>query len=181
MTDDVARLSEELERYQQANDWPKVVETIKQLVDLEPDPLRRAKWCDVAGKLCRDELLERDDALEYFDSALDSYFMNLDALSDAILPMALGPFQAIERLRTDYSEWKDLDRAYRKMIVRVRSSTRFDLLQAGLFDKLGELYRTRLDMDTSALAAFEQARLLDPTNAARTEGIDRDGFLDRPR
>ncbi len=180
MTAAVSQLVADLERYRQNLEWPKVVETIKQLAELDEDPMRRGTWLVSAGGIYRDDLQQPDEALDCFHAALDAYFADPDALTDARLPMALMPWRTIERMHTYRSEWRPLDRAYRKMIVRVRSTPRFAKLCAGLFDQLGELYRTRLDEASSARAAFEEARKLDPANDVRTEGVDRDGFLARP-
>jgi tetratricopeptide (TPR) repeat protein len=175
--DTIARLSEDLVRYQESEAWPQVVETILQLVELDRDPMRKGKWYALAALICRDNLAMREHALEYYERALDAFFESPDDLPEAYVAMAFRPLRALERMRAEYSEWTELDRAYRRMIVRMKTAPRFDKLRAEVFDRLGELYRTQLDMETAAVTAFEQARRLDPNNEVRTEGVDRDGFL----
>jgi hypothetical protein len=145
VSEDVARLNEDLERYKQAKEWLKVVETIDELVEHEPDSMRKGKWCEVAGQICRDDLVMRERAVEYFDRALDSYFKNMDAVAEALLPMVLKPFRAIERMRSDYSEWTGLVVAYRKMVDRVSTSTKFGDLRAELIKKLEALEQRQGD------------------------------------
>ena len=53
----------------------------------------------------------------------------------------------------------------------------FHKLQVGLFDGLGEIYRSRLKHYQSATQAFEVAQQLDPKNELRADGTDRAEIL----
>jgi tetratricopeptide (TPR) repeat protein len=172
-------LHAELERYTAAKQWTKVVETIERILELETDPVRRASYSYTAGTICRDELDAREAAIDHYDAALDSWFGNPEPIDDARLPLAMRGFDAIDRLTRKHGEWKLLERAHRKMLYRLKHLTTpaYLKLQATLFDKLGEIYRTRLEVATAALSAFECAEQLDPENQAQTEGIDRAAIL----
>jgi hypothetical protein len=129
--------------------------------------------CRVHDSHVTDENL--DEALERYETMLDTNFMDSEKPSEAELARAMEPFDAIETLLANHAEWKRLERSHRKMIVRIKTRTEpaFVRLQARLFDQLGEIYCARLGHDTSARASFEMAQQLDPDNLARTEGVDR--------
>ena len=174
------QLQADLERYTGAKQWRKVVETIEKFVALESQPARRGGYYLTAAIICRDELCVVDEALDHFESSLDNFFADLDQLPESRLPYAMKGFAAIERLLSAREEWSRLDRAYRKMIRRASGTGALAFLtrlQAGLFDRLGEVYRLRLGNLDAAAMAFETARKLDPDGQVRTEGIDRAALL----
>lgn len=173
------QLQADLERYTAAKQWPKVVETIERFVELESDSFRRGHYYYAAATICRDELDARDAALDHYNNALDSYFASAEPLAESRLPLAMKGFDSIERLTTKHGDWKLLERAHRKMIVRLKGTTSptYQQLQTRLFDRLGEIYRTHLDHASAALQCFETAAQLDPENQVQTEGIDRVALL----
>ncbi|MEO8703034.1 MAG: protein kinase [Kofleriaceae bacterium] len=173
-----AGLHAELERYTETKQWTKAVETIDKLAALEASSLRRGAYAYTAALICRDELADREAAVSHFDDALDSYFSDPGAIPEPLIPVAIKGFSSIERLLTKHEDWKTLDREHRKMIVRLRGTPRFDKLQAELYDKLGEIYRSRLGHTDAAISAFEAAQKLDPDNQVKTEGIDRLAILE---
>ena len=63
-----------LDLYTETKQWKKAVETIERFVALEPDPLRKGAYYHAAATLCRDELKSLDEAVDYYNSALDSFF-----------------------------------------------------------------------------------------------------------
>ncbi|MBA2542937.1 MAG: hypothetical protein H0V17_25040 [Deltaproteobacteria bacterium] len=156
---EVAQLRKELVRARSSNDSAKALETLKQLIDVDRD--RRGAWYFAAGELSRDDLQQRDEALEYFNYALDASWS--EEPTDA--SMAMAPFEAIVRMLSDASDWKRLERAYRQVLNRMKSYATFNKLRAELYMKVGEIYRTRMGNESSASAAFEEARRLDPTIA----------------
>ena len=97
-----------------------------------------------------------------------------------MLPRALKSFEAIDKVLTTKRDWKGQERAYRDMIKRMPKRRRrpmFHKLQVGLFDGLGEIYRSRLKHYQSATQAFEVAQQLDPKNEMRADGTDRAEIL----
>jgi hypothetical protein len=127
------------------------------------------------AQICRDQLGLPDEAREFCANALDSRDWN--TVTSATVESALAPFRMIERMLTESGDVKALERATREMITRLRGMPALAVTQAGLIDKLGDIYLTKLDSPTSAKAAFEMARSVDPTNEARSVGIDRDALL----
>jgi hypothetical protein len=57
------------------------------------------------------------------------------------------------------------------------ASATFHKIQVGLFDGLGEIYRSRLKHYQSATQAYEIAQQLDPKNELRADGTDRAEIL----
>ncbi len=129
--------------------WSKVVEVVLKLADLVEDKKELAKYYKTAATL-NDHYLERkDDALTYYELALDN-----DASQ-------LKLFDSIVTILTEKQDWKGLQGAYQKMIDRlpdgVDSSTK-----ANLWHSLGEVNHHRLDMVPDAINAYETALELDP-------------------
>jgi serine/threonine protein kinase len=169
------QLQTELDRYSEAKQWKQAIQVIEQFIALESDAMRKGAYYYAAAIIARDELQDLDAAIEYCNTALDCYFMRPETVSESMLPVAMQPFRAIERILTRQGDWKVLERSYRKMIVRVRPN--HHKLQATLFDTLGDIYRSRLEHDSSAVQAYEMAQQLDPENATRTDGTDRAAIL----
>ncbi|MCX5747951.1 MAG: hypothetical protein NT062_36280 [Proteobacteria bacterium] len=144
-------LQTELQAAQDAKDWPKVLALLARFVELEAEPFRSGAYCYSMALIRRDELADPVAAVEHCNDALDNYF--LENPTEELLPMAMAPFGAIERmLRED----RTLERQYRKMIYRVKS---FPMLQADLYEKLAAIY-TGLDSPDAAASAMAEATRL---------------------
>ena len=116
---------------------------------------RKGAYYHAAATLCRDELKSLDEAVDYYDCALDSFFAQPEQLDEQQLPRALKSFEAIDKVLTTKRDWKAQERAYRDMIKRLPTAAAtpmFHKLQVGLFDGLGEIYRSRLKQYQSATA-----------------------------
>ncbi|MEO6772932.1 MAG: tetratricopeptide repeat protein [Kofleriaceae bacterium] len=162
-----------------AKQWKMALEVIQRFVGLESDPFHRGVYLHAAATLCRDELVALDDAVDYYDCALDSFFSQPERLDDQQLPRALKSFEAIDKVLTTKRDWKAQERAYRDMINRLPKDggEPFYKLQVGLVDGLAEIYRTRLKQLGEATAAFEIAQQMDPDNKLRHDGADRAEIL----
>ena len=92
-----------------------------------------------------------------------------------MVPRALSSFDALTITR----DWKALERAYRRMIERLRSASGpvFHHVMVGLLDGLAEVERSRLQQPASAAQALEVAQQLDPHNQLRADGRDRAELL----
>lgn len=145
-----------LEIYQQMNQWRDAVDVLHRLIDQQDDPKRRAKFYYTMGVIFRDEIENPEKAVEHFDNALDN---NLKMLK---------PFEAIDRILTQMKSWKELERAYRRMLRRVaedeETGPEIDDVKFKLWEGLGEIYRSRLGHPQSAIEAFEIAAGLEPDN-----------------
>ncbi|MGN6110824.1 MAG: tetratricopeptide repeat protein [Kofleriaceae bacterium] len=172
-------LQKVLDLYTETKQWKKAVETIERFIALEPDSVRRGAYYHAAATVCRDELKSLDEAVDYYNRALDNFFANPDKLPDAMIPRALKSFEAIDKVLTTKRDWKAQERAYRDMIKRMpkQGSPVFHKVQVGLFDGLGEIYRSRLKHYQSATQAYEIAQQLDPKNDLRADGTDRAEIL----
>ncbi|HEY1558527.1 MAG TPA: tetratricopeptide repeat protein [Kofleriaceae bacterium] len=177
--DDHQLLQKLLDLYIDNKQWKKAVETIERFVALETDPFHRGLYFHAAATVCRDELKALDEAVDYFDCALDSFFAQPERLDEQQLPRALRSFEAIDKLLTTRRDWKAQERAYRDMIKRLPSdgTPLFHKLQVSLIDGLGEIYRSRLKQYDDATGAFEIAQELDPRNELRPPGSDRAEIL----
>ena len=166
--DPTLKLQAELEPQIEAKQWTAAIETIDRFLADESDSVRRGVYVHAAATIYRDELASRDDALDRYDSALDHFFTTPEVLAGPLLPYALRAFHAIEQLLGEPSDWRALDRAHRRMIVRVRGQTapEYVRLQVQLFDRLAEIYRAH-DSAESAISALEVADGLEPGNPAR--------------
>jgi tetratricopeptide (TPR) repeat protein len=168
-----------LDIYTETKQWKKAVETIERFIALESDPVRRGAYYHAAATVCRDELKSLDDAVDYYNKALDNFFANPERLPEAMIPRALKSFEAIDKVLTTKRDWKGQERAYRDMIRRMpkQGTPTFHKIQVGLFDGLGEIYRSRLKHYQSASQAYEIAQQLDPKNELRADGTDRAEIL----
>jgi tetratricopeptide (TPR) repeat protein len=172
-------LQKVLDLYIDSKQWRAAVEIIERFIALESDAFRKGVYAHAAATICRDELKSLDEAVDYFDCALDGFFSESDRLDDQKLPRALASFEAIDTILTTKRDWKAQERAYRDMIKRLPSGgdARFAKLHVGLIDGLGEIYRSRLKQYDDASGAFEIAQQLDPDNKLRHNGTDRAEIL----
>ena len=172
-------LQKVLDLYTETKQWKKAVETIERFIALEPDSVRKGLYYNAAATLCRDELKSLDEAVEYYNKALDSFFANPEKLPESQIPRALKAFEAIDKVLTTKRDWKAQERAYRDMVKRLpkQDTPMFHKLRVGLFDGLGEIYRSRLKHYQSATSAYEVSQQLDPKNELRPDGTDRAEIL----
>ena len=142
--------------------------------------VRKGAYYHAAATICRDELKSLDEAVDYYNQALDAFFSQPEKLTEQMIPRALKSFEAIDKVLTTKRDWKGQERAYRDMIKRMpkgSANPMFHKIQVGLFDGLGEIYRSRLKHYQSATQAFEVAQQLDPKNELRADGTDRAEIL----
>ncbi|MGE5186228.1 MAG: tetratricopeptide repeat protein, partial [Acidobacteriota bacterium] len=164
-----------LDLYTETRQWKKAVETIERFVALESDGVRKGAYYHAAATVCRDELKSLDEAVEYYNKALDAFFAEPARLPESMITRAMKSFAAIDTVLTTKRDWKGQERAYRHMLKRLPKgggNPMFQKLQVGLFDGLGEIYRSRLKSYQSATEAFQVAQQLDPDNALRADGTD---------
>lgn len=174
-SDDHQLLQKVLELYTETQQWRKAVDAIERFIELERDEIRKGTYYQAAGTICRNELKAMDEAIEYYNQALDSFFSAPERLPKSMLERALKAFQDIDRLLTSQRDWKAQERAYRQMIKRLSRDEAREFNQrephvlVALWHSLGEIYRSRLKHYQSAIGAFEIAQQLDASNANRSE------------
>jgi len=150
----VAVLSKLLEIYRSAEQWHEAVDILDRLIEQQEEPKRKAKFSYTAAVIYRDEIGDREMAVEYFEQTLDNDIEHLKA------------FEAIDRIYTELKEWKELERAYRRMLKRINEQEELGMEdnKFKLWYGLGETYRSRLGHPKSAIQAFETAAGLRPDN-----------------
>ncbi|MEB2322623.1 MAG: tetratricopeptide repeat protein, partial [Sorangiineae bacterium] len=141
-----------LQLYQSAGDWQKMVDTLQAIADMEEKPEFKARYFYTMAQVYRDKLQELERAVELFNEALD------------LNPSYLEAFERINKILTQEKDWKQLERAYRKMIFRVRGKGNPDLEQT-LWHQLGLIYRDRLGQVDDAIEAFKNSSSIKPDSA----------------
>jgi tetratricopeptide (TPR) repeat protein len=157
-----------LELYHETSQWKKMIEILVRITDLEKDPLRRGKYFYTAAVIYRDELKALDEAIEFFNKALDCYFEKPDGITPANFQNYLKAFEAIDKICTGKKDWKNQERNYRKMLKRFPQEGH-EQIKIALWHALGEIYRSRLREFGAAMSAFEVAVKLEPGNLQRHE------------
>jgi tetratricopeptide (TPR) repeat protein len=140
-----------LESYQRSQQWDRMIEVITRISDLDDRPEVKAKYAYTVGVIHRDELNDPEAAIGKFNEALDYDIDQLKA------------FEAINKLLTERKDWKQLERAFRKMLHRVVGKGRPDL-EFNLWHNLGIIYRDRQKEFDNAAEAFKMASNLQPDN-----------------
>lgn len=130
--------------YQKSGRWSDAVEIVERISELDERPAARAKYAYTMGVILRDELSDEEGALERFNQALD---FDLSQLK---------PFEAINKILNKRKDWKQLERAFRKMLHRVIGQGNADL-EHNLWHNLGIVYRDRQRNFESAAEAFKMA------------------------
>ncbi len=138
--------------YQETKQWEKAIDAIQRISDLDERTPAKSKYAYTIAVIIRDELKDAEAAIDKFNESLD-----LD-------PEQLKAFEAINKLLTQKKDWKQLERAFRKMLHRIvgRGNTE---LEFNLWHNLGVIYRDRQKQFDSAAEAFRMASQLQPDNA----------------
>ncbi|MBI5500258.1 MAG: tetratricopeptide repeat protein [Deltaproteobacteria bacterium] len=146
--------------YQATEQWSRVVEAILRIADLLDDKKMLSKYYLTAARVNADKLGRTDEAVTYYDLALDND------------PDVLTVFEEMVRILTDKQNWNDLERAYRKMIGRLEKGGDV-VVRANLWHSLGEICQHRLNHMGDAISAYETALRLDPENRPWMEVLAR--------
>jgi tetratricopeptide (TPR) repeat protein len=138
-----------LDLYGKTAQWERMVDIIQRIADLELQPERKSKYLFTMAQLYRDKLDDQTRAVELFNESLD------------LNPNDLNPFDRINKILTAQKEWKQLERAYRKMLHRVAGKGDHNL-EFNLWHALGLIYRDRLGDRNNATEAFKMASRMKP-------------------
>ena len=151
-------LHDVLDLFTETKQWKKAVEILLKLAGLEKGKLR-AKYLEAAGNITNYELHAADEAIELYNQALDED------------PDNLKTFERIDKILTAKKDWKNQERAYRRMIKRMGQEVPADKrqTQVALWHALGEIYRSRLKDFRAAAQAFEVAVSLEPESLPRRQ------------
>jgi golgin subfamily B member 1 len=136
--------------------WERMVDVLQRIADLEMQPERRSRYLYTMAQLYRDKLQDQLRAVDLFNEALD------------LNPGYLEAFERINKILTALKEWKQLERAFRKMLHRVAGKGNTDL-EHNLWHNLGIIYRDRLADGNAAVEAFKMASRLKPDDPQEYE------------
>jgi tetratricopeptide (TPR) repeat protein len=140
-----------LTMYEATSNWARMVDTIQTLADMEKDPVRKSKFVFTMAQLFRDKENDQNRAVDLFNEALD------------LNPNYLEAFERINKILTGQKDWKNLERAYRKMLRRLSAANVGNTeLEFNLWHQLGIIYRDRLSDTNSAIEAFKMATRYKP-------------------
>jgi len=145
-----------MELYSAEKDWGSLVEVVLRLTEFVDDPKQRAKYMHTAAMVTARHLGEIQDALLFYDKAIDFDPTLGKAMDEAIeLRLQTGDHEGVERLlKVQLEQAKRLQD--REKIVAV-------------LDRLGALYRKLLNEPELAIDAYEAAQAFDPEGKERAE------------
>jgi tetratricopeptide (TPR) repeat protein len=154
--DDRGLLTKLMQVYSEEKDWARLVEVVLRLADFVEDPKQRAKYMHTAAIVTSRQLGETDQALAYYERALDFDPGLVKAAEEAIdLRQQMGDSEGVEHLlKVQLEQAKQTQD--REKIVQV-------------LDRLGDLYQRLLNEPGLAIDAYEAAQAFDPEGKERAE------------
>jgi tetratricopeptide (TPR) repeat protein len=154
--DDRKLLTKLMQLYSEEKDWAKLVEVVLRLADFVEDPKQRAKYMHTAAIVSSRQLGETDQALSFYDRAIEFDPTLTKAMDEAIeLRRAKGDHDGVEKLLK-----AQLEQAK-------QTQDRAGIVQ--VLDQMGELYRKMLNEPELAIDAYEAAQAFDPEGRERAE------------
>jgi tetratricopeptide (TPR) repeat protein len=138
--------------YGERHRWAELAHVLGDIAQIQESPARKAKSVFALAQVVLEKVNDPRRAVEHFDEVLDLDTSRLDA------------FEQIVRILTERKDWPSLERAYRKMIARLRATANAQhaALEFALFHQLGLIYRDRLEDAASAVDALTFAAKLRP-------------------
>jgi tetratricopeptide (TPR) repeat protein len=154
--DDRKLLTKLMQLYSEEKDWAKLVEVVQRLADFVEDPKQRAKYMHTAAIVSSRQLGEIDQALEFYERAIQDDPMLARAVDEALeLRRQKGDHEGVERLLNSQLEQAKETQDRVKMVQ--------------VLDQMGELYRKFLNEPELAIDAYEAAQAFDPDGRERGE------------
>ncbi|AKT40939.1 serine/threonine-protein kinase [Chondromyces crocatus] len=154
--DDRKILTKLMQLYSEEKDWGKLVEVVLKLASKVDDRKQKAKYLHTAAIVSSRQMGDLDRAVAFYDEVLDLDPSLVKALEEAI------------ELRGEKGDHEGVERLLNVQLERATEAGDKDKMLA-TFDKLGYLYKDRLDLTTEAIDAFEAAQTLDPDNEVRND------------
>ncbi|MBN2343812.1 MAG: tetratricopeptide repeat protein [Deltaproteobacteria bacterium] len=144
-------LGELLKMHYAAKKYKDVVSVILQIADLVEDNTQKSRYYLTVAKVFRRELRQLDQAVEYFNKALE----HDPSLEDAR--------NALIQVLTEKQDWEGLEKVYKNLIAALpKDATKEDRI--AVFKPLADLYMTKLDRESEAIVMFETLSKIDPGN-----------------
>ncbi|MGO8994002.1 MAG: tetratricopeptide repeat protein, partial [Polyangiaceae bacterium] len=156
--DDRKLLTKLMQLYSEEKDWARLVDVVLRLADFVEDPKQRAKYMHTAAIVSSRQLGETDQALAFYERALEFDPSLVKALDEAIeLTKTKGDHDQVEKLLNARLE-RAKGGSDRALIVKT-------------LDELGALYQKFLDEPEMAIDAYEAAQAFDPEDRTRAERL----------
>jgi len=147
----------------EGKNFDQAVRFLKQLVEVEKSPKKKAVYAMSVGVLFRDALKDVDQSVKFLNLALDYD------------PAKVKAFTAIEDQLKNGKHWAALAKCYERMILRVKKSgAKYDnasTVLASLYKKLGRLLLNELEEVKMATESFEAAFRLRPRDETVREQL----------
>jgi hypothetical protein len=145
-----------MQLYSEEKDWQKLVEVVLKLAEFVEDPRQRAKYLHTAAIVSWRQIGELDNALAFYERALDFDPTLGKALEEATdLCQQKGDHAGVERFLNRQLEKAKEANDRPKLVVVLK--------------QLGELYRTALSEPEMAIDAYEAAQAFDPDDKSFDE------------
>jgi tetratricopeptide (TPR) repeat protein len=135
--------------YGELGKWDALSGILEAITHIQESPERKAKSIFATAVVVREKVGDALRAADLFDSVLDIDKRKLEA------------FEEVVRTLTAVKDWEALERAYRKMLGRIKDDDEPNLKFA-LFQQLGLVYRDRLEDASRAYESFEAAARIKP-------------------
>ncbi|HEY2509746.1 MAG TPA: protein kinase [Polyangiaceae bacterium] len=156
--DDRRLLTKLMQLYSEEKDWARLVDVVLRLADFVEDPKQRAKYMHTAAIVSSRQLGEVDQALGFYERALEF---------DPTLTKALD--EAIE-LRKTKGDHEQVEKLLNVRLERAKTGGDRALIVKTL-DELGSLYQRFLGEPEMAIDAYEAAQAFDPEEKTRAERL----------
>jgi len=151
-------LGELMKMYTAAKDFKSLVGVLQQIAALDDEPVKLSKYYLGIAKIYRRELKQLDNAVEYFNKALEKD----PGLKDAE--------KALLEVLQEQKNWEGLEKAYKTMIAGFNKDTTVEDKLA-VFQPLADLYMTKLDREADAIVLLETMARMQPDNPAWNEQL----------
>jgi len=156
--DDRRLLTKLMQLYSEDKDWARLVDVVLRLADFVEDPKQRAKYMHTAAIVSSRQLGEVDQALAFYERALEFDPGLVKALDEAI------------ELRKTKGDHLGVERLLNARLERAKTATDRATIVKTL-DELGALYQRSLGEPEMAIDALEAAQAFDPEDRARGERL----------
>ena len=156
--DDRKLLTKLMQLYSEEKDWAKLVEVVQRLADFADDPKQKAKYMHTAAIVSFRQLGEAEQALGFYDKALEY---------DPTLTKALDEAIEVRRQKSDHD---GVERLLNLQLDQAKAAQDRDKI-VKVLDALASLYQKFLNEPEMAIDAFEAAQAFDPENKARAEQL----------
>ncbi len=147
--------------YSDAQDWTRLIEVILRIASMVDAPDQLAKYYNTAATIAHKELGRFDEAANYYELALSH-------MSEGA---GQAQFDALVQCLSENQDWERLDRVYETRLDRLQEAGADSAEIVTQLDARAYNLSERLGRTTDALAYWERAQELDPTNRERREAL----------